>query len=86
MAGIDSGLPIVASAIGALPGRLAGRPLTWFAPSNATYTQWLETFGKVRAALRSHPADPPGSLRAGSIDFYRTNYLRLPDAREQGQC
>ena len=50
-AAIYSGLPIVASRIGALPERLEGRPLTWLVDDAAApASKWLATFevGKRR--------------------------------------
>ena len=50
-AAIAAGLPIVASAIGAFPERLKGRPLTWLVDPDATAAEWLRVFREVRAAL-----------------------------------
>jgi GT2 family glycosyltransferase/glycosyltransferase involved in cell wall biosynthesis len=50
-AAIDSGLPIVASRIGAFPERLAGRPMTWLVDAEAPAEEWIDTFEKVRGEL-----------------------------------
>jgi GT2 family glycosyltransferase/glycosyltransferase involved in cell wall biosynthesis len=52
-AAIESGLPIAASAIGAFPERLAGRPLTWLVPPSADPAVWLDCFREVAAASRA---------------------------------
>jgi glycosyltransferase involved in cell wall biosynthesis len=77
-AAIAAGLPIVASAIGAFPERLAGRPLTWLVDPAAPAETWIETFGRVRAALQA--ATPKPKLRKPEPDFYAASYLR-PAAR-----
>ena len=57
-AGLAAGLPIVASAIGAFPERLAGRPLTWLVDPAAPPGAWLATFAAVRTALADGAALP----------------------------
>ena len=73
-AAMNAGLPIVATDIGVLPERLAGRPMSWLAPPNATPEQWLAIFDEVGAALRSRETPPPAT-RSAVPDFHLTDYL-----------
>ncbi|MBW4092681.1 MAG: glycosyltransferase [Proteobacteria bacterium] len=61
---LAAGLPIVASAIGAFPERLAGRALTWLVDPAAPAADWLAVFGQVRAALAAEAA-PAGDRTPG---------------------
>ena len=81
-AGIASGLPIVASNLGALPERLAGRPLTWLVDPGSDTAPWLAAFAALRAALRA-PV-PPAAMRAAAPDFYAEAYLAVPSVRRDG--
>ena len=64
-AAIDAGLPIVASAIGAFPERLQGRPLTWLHPPDQDPSRWLALFAEVARELRLWRAPPvPPKRRA----------------------
>ena len=58
-AAIDAGLPIVATAIGAFPERLAGRPMTWVVPPSMDPAVWLAAFAALRTA--TPPAKRPGA-------------------------
>jgi GT2 family glycosyltransferase/glycosyltransferase involved in cell wall biosynthesis len=58
-AAIESGLPIVATEIGAFPERLAGRPLTWLLPPTLDPAVWLTQFDTVATAIRMPPPDVP---------------------------
>ncbi len=73
-AAIASGLPIIASAIGAFPERLAGRPLTWLVPPDAPEAAWRAAFAALREALATGrvPKNPPRRRR--QEDFYETAY------------
>jgi GT2 family glycosyltransferase/glycosyltransferase involved in cell wall biosynthesis len=72
-AGIDSGLPIVATAIGAFPERLSGRPLTWLEQPLLATAAWLAVFERVRSELRSPQA--VAVPRSAQPDFYPGHYL-----------
>lgn len=73
---IDSGLPIVASRIGALPERLEGRPLTWFVDDVAAPARrWLSTFQSVREYLLTAPLSPQLGKREKSEPYYPEQYL-----------
>jgi glycosyltransferase involved in cell wall biosynthesis len=75
-AAIDSGLPILASRIGAFPERLEGRPLTWLVDAAATAaSQWLATLDAVREQLLEAPLVPQTGSRAKSEAFYPAGYL-----------
>jgi len=76
-----AGLPIVASNLGALPERLAGRPASWIAAWDSPTEVWLDAFvrlweGSLPRLERpsfDHPRithDPPGA-----DGFYDTGYL-----------
>jgi glycosyltransferase involved in cell wall biosynthesis len=79
-AGIDSGLPIVASNIGALPERLAERPMTWLIEPQASADEWIGVFDKVRVAL-SRPRRTMAKPRKQVADYYVEHYVRAPSAR-----
>ena len=55
-AAIDAGLPIVATDIGALPERVAGRPMTWLRAPSMDPAAWLTLFDTVAETLRAVPA------------------------------
>jgi GT2 family glycosyltransferase len=59
---LAAGIPIVASALGALPERLAGHPHSLLIPWNATTAEWndaLQTASGLRtAAGRARPSEP----------------------------
>ena len=76
-AAIDSGLPIVASRIGALPERLDGRPLTWLVDATAPAGKWLATFEFVREQLLAAPLSPQVGKRATAEPFYPERYLNF---------
>jgi glycosyltransferase involved in cell wall biosynthesis len=79
-AAIDSGLPIVASRIGALPERLAGRPLTWFMDDVAASAgEWLALFELIRERLLISPAARQVGKRAVSEPYYPKRYLEFVD-------
>jgi hypothetical protein len=75
---IESGLPIVASNLGAFPERLAGRPNTWLVETNATTHGWLSAFNAVRDRLRDRRPTPRTSRPSSEPDFYGTRYLEPP--------
>jgi GT2 family glycosyltransferase/glycosyltransferase involved in cell wall biosynthesis len=79
-AAIDSGLPIVAAAIGAFPERLAGRPMTWLVDPRASAEQWIETFDQVRHQL-ARPRRRLARPRRPVADYYAEQYLRVPAVR-----
>ena len=81
-AGIASGLPIVASRIGALPERLEGRPLSWLVDPGLETTPWLDAFAAARTAL-TQPL-PSAPLREAVPDFYAGAYLSAPAIRRRG--
>jgi GT2 family glycosyltransferase/glycosyltransferase involved in cell wall biosynthesis len=75
-AAIESGLPIVASRIGAFAERLAGRPWTWCVDDpSCPATKWLETFGAVAASLATGSGPAPTSPREVHGIFYPAAYL-----------
>jgi GT2 family glycosyltransferase/glycosyltransferase involved in cell wall biosynthesis len=81
-AALETGLPIVATDIGAFPERLAGRPLGWLVAPTAPPERWLAAFASVRQAL-AKPASAPARAKPSSravADFYTDAYLpaRLP--------
>ena len=78
-AAIDSGLPIVATLIGAHQERLLGRPFTWLVDIATPPLNWIGIFGDIRAALgRKDVGGIP--IRPAVADFYAKSYL-LPAAR-----
>ena len=81
-AGIAAGLPIVASRIGALPERLAERPLTWLVDPTFDTAPWLDAFEAARAAL--HAPVPAIPERDSVPEFYPEQYLAAPAIRRNG--
>ena len=81
-AGIETGLPIVASRIGALPERLEGRPLTWLVDPTFDTAPWLAAFEAARAALDA--PIPVSRDRTPAADFYADRYLAAPSVRKSG--
>lgn len=75
-AAIASGLPIVASRLGAFPERLAGRPWTWLVDPDAPTSVWLDAFAAAREALLKRQSPATGALRARTEPFYPAVYLR----------
>lgn len=71
---IHSGRPIVATSIGAMPERLAGRPLTWLMAADTAPSEWLIFFNRIRSALSSLERTP-APLRRAVNDFYAADYL-----------
>lgn len=87
-AAIESGLPIIATDIGAFPERLRGRPLTWLVSPFASLADWRTAFDEVRNALATPPRPHAQTLRPGVAGFYENDYLGpLPRrrARNDGQ-
>jgi glycosyltransferase involved in cell wall biosynthesis len=72
------GLPLLATAIGAVPERVEGRPATWLVPfedaSPDAFLQWLERLHRERL---STPAAwmPTSHLPPLVPDFYEREYL-----------
>jgi glycosyltransferase involved in cell wall biosynthesis len=77
-AAIDSGLPIVATDIGAFSERLAGRPLTWLVDHRASTQDWLAAFDTVRTTLHDRVIPPPAVRKQTISDFYADRYLSPP--------
>jgi GT2 family glycosyltransferase/glycosyltransferase involved in cell wall biosynthesis len=74
-AAIDSGLPIVATNIGAFPERLRGRPLSWLVPPLASLADWRAVFEEVRSAVAAQPDFEVRPRRTSTADFYGDEYL-----------
>ncbi|MDH0896638.1 MULTISPECIES: glycosyltransferase [unclassified Pseudomonas] len=73
-AALEAGLPILASAIGALPERLQGRPLTWLSAHDASTEDWLEKLAKIDKCLRELERPPLSWLQEEPQPFYRECY------------
>jgi len=84
-AAIESGLPIVATRIGAFPERLQGRPLTWLVDPEASTEEWLGVFANVRGELSRRRKPPVDRLRPPVADFYGGQYIRAPAVRAAGE-
>ena len=75
-AAIDSGLPIVATRIGALPERLDGRPLTWLVDdADAPAYKRVATLESVRERLLEVQLSPQTGTREKTQSFYPAGYL-----------
>ena len=84
-AGIASGLPIVATNIGAFSERTAGRPLTWMVDPTLDTAPWLAAFAAVRTTLRQRKPLPAPVERPTVPDFYATDYLVASRPRPPGR-
>jgi GT2 family glycosyltransferase/glycosyltransferase involved in cell wall biosynthesis len=92
-AALRTGLPIVATRIGAFPERMEGRGLTWLVDPAATTETWLSVFREVRVALGRAPPKP--TPRRAVTDFYARDYAaplaapavrrRILDLRQPGR-
>ncbi len=78
-AAIASGLPLVATRIGAFPERLAGRPLTWLADHATSPAEWVAVFNDIRTRLSAEPPTATPVPRQPVDDFYAHEYLSPPD-------
>ncbi|HEX2941483.1 MAG TPA: glycosyltransferase, partial [Rhodopila sp.] len=72
---IETGLPIVATDLGAFTECLAGRPLTWLVDHRATPDDLVATFESLRQVLIDRPDILPAPRRTTGSDFYARNYL-----------
>ncbi len=72
---IASGLPIVATALGSFPERLAGRPNTWLVDHRASAAHYLDVFKAVGARLRDLNPVRKAARQAPPADFYAAHYL-----------
>ena len=52
---MESALPVAASAIGAIPERCYGRPVTWLLPWEASAETWVDLFLKLHATQLREP-------------------------------
>lgn len=75
-AGLQAGLPIVASDIGALPERLQGRPLTALIAADSTPPTWLQALLTMRQALLLRPAQSHWPQRAKPAYYSAGDYLQ----------
>ena len=84
---INTGLPIVATNLGAFKERLAGRPNTWLVDFDAPASVWLATFEAVRERLRADTPLPRVRRPDAVSRFYETAYL-APEAaiRPAARC
>lgn len=74
-AGVYAGLPVLASAIGALPERLRGRPLTQLVAHTASAQQWLTAIHTLQQAILE-AADKP--MQPWQPSTYVPFYLQTP--------
>jgi glycosyltransferase involved in cell wall biosynthesis len=72
---IATGLPIVATKLGAFTERLAGRPNTWLVDYDASTQDLLAVFEQVKVRLRDPQLPPPAPRSAAVSDFYDDRYL-----------
>jgi len=73
---IEAGLPIIASALGAFPERLKGRPLTWEFQTTSDLSELGELLETVCSTLtRQSGENVEGSRQTMPSNFYETDYL-----------
>ena len=71
--GLRAGLPVLASNVGVFPERLAGRPLSWLLPHDASALEWLEALHDIRQLhLQEQPQEGYGfwHWRAPAAFYY----------------
>lgn len=73
-AALEVGLPVLASAIGALPERLQGRPLTWLLAHDASTEDWLGRLAEIDEHLRETEAPPFSWSQEEPLPFYKECY------------
>ena len=71
-------LPLIATGIGAVPERVAGRPATWLLPfeeaSSERFFRWFEQLAAERLATPPHWI-PTDHLPPLAPEFYQRDYL-----------
>jgi glycosyltransferase involved in cell wall biosynthesis len=74
---MQAGLPILASALGSFPERLAGRAWSWLHPWKASPENWLERLLEIRTRhlIGRAPAAAPGNPPAWDTTFYSDRYM-----------
>lgn len=73
---MEAGLPIAASAIGALIERCAGRPATWLLPWDSPADAWVDLFLRLHASgLALPPRWAPIDHLPPPKPFYPDRYL-----------
>ena len=87
-AAIASGLPIVATEIGAFPERLSGRDLTWLIPPTADPAVWRDLFEIVATTLRARTTSGRGhagraSLERASGNSAKSEHVSVERARSR---
>jgi glycosyltransferase involved in cell wall biosynthesis len=81
-AAIASGIPVVATRIGAFTERLEGRPYTWLADHRTSPADWIALFNRIRTELFAGTAKSAAVPRSLVPDFYAEDYLgKAPDIR-----
>ena len=76
---MDAGLPIAATAIGAIPERCTGRPFTWLLPLSATAVDWVDLFLELHASqMEKNPQWAGIDHLPPAQDFYFERYLNPP--------
>ncbi|MES2817387.1 MAG: glycosyltransferase [Pseudomonadota bacterium] len=76
-AALEAGLPVLASALGAFPERLNGRPSSWLLDHRSSVEQWLEQIMSIRQAALASPMRPSGWLQPALKSFYQDDYLAV---------
>ena len=77
-AALAAGLPVVASRLGAMAERLAGRAATWLVEPAAGLAEWEAAFAAIAETLRGKrraPAARPSARKTEPAAFYPDAYL-----------
>lgn len=75
-AAIASGLPIIASNLGAFPERLSQHPKSILVPPSESAVAWLSAFNQIREVMLNAPSTTTSSPRPTSEPFYPDAYLQ----------
>lgn len=75
-AGLEAGVPVLASAIGAFPERLEGRPLTWLLSHDASVEEWVSKLLSIRQVFVARSPSAECEWRQADVEaFYRCDYM-----------
>ncbi len=87
---LRSARPIVATAIGSFPERMAGRPYSWIIDWHTTAEEWVTFFDKLTAEHLAQDGEilawQNQEICSDNTTFYKTSYVsQIEDAKKRDQ-